>query len=564
MHGNKQEVSDQYLALLQPYLDSDDPEHPGVKQIDKIYNDRIYDIENIYKDLKTYLSSEWLANNNATVYTPGSRLALREYDSNAHITYLEQLESYYRHGMVSDARTTLLDFIHEIMLNDQSVSVMLGQEDINILQQAADYFYKEAKNEAENTWNINRAALIESMNTAMADYTDANYTHLWSWYNSDGEHKPLVETKLGISLDIETRLGSYLPVKGEFGLRIVLTGITQPTEEEPSETKTTEVYWTNDQMYGNTYAFYTPYKQQRIIDISNFLTLDRIDVFFHQNTNSYYDAGTFYINQTEKRKLVAPNFISQSGETIPFTYIDTNGHEATLPYNIFFTNLEVFLGLTTAECNTDRVLLYTYDDVTYGQDPYSLENRSQKDTRELKFSWIHRTDNGNVVLVDHVQKKAVNDTRALETYGAQIYWYQYEYNAPQDTDELVYKYAGVNWKFLDHEKSTLHREWRDEEDVLHSEDYTSYCNFNIIVTPDITKAREKWKTIVVCNGVPYATTPLVFTNADAGVETDAEDKINEVAFRLLREVKDENGNVVLKVDNNLSNFMVYDENGICI
>lgn len=564
MHGNKQEVSDQYLALLQPYLDSDDPEHLGVKQIDKIYNDRISDIENIYKDLKTYLSSEWLTNNNATVYTPGSRLALREYDSNSHITYLEQLESYYRHGMVSDARTTLLDFIHEIMLNDQSVSVMLGQEDINILQQAADYFYKEAKNEAENTWNINRAALIESMNTAMADYTDANYTHLWSWYNSDGEHKPLVETKLGISLDIETRLGSYLPVKGEFGLRIVLTGITQPTEEEPSETKTTEVYWTNDQMYGNTYAFYTPYKQQRIIDISNFLTLDRIDVFFHQNTNSYYDAGTFYINQTEKRKLVAPNFISQSGETIPFTYIDTNGHEATLPYNIFFTNLEVFLGLTTAECNTDRVLLYTYDDVTYGQDPYSLENRSQKDTRELKFSWIHRTDSGNVVLVDHVQKKAVNDTRALETYGAQIYWYQYEYNAPQDTDELVYKYAGVNWKFLDHEKSTLHREWRDEEDILHSEDYTSYCNFNITVTPDITKAREKWKTIVVCNGVPYATTPLVFTNADAGVETDAEDKINEVAFRLLREVKDESGNVVLKVDNNLSNFMVYDENGICI
>jgi len=102
----------------------------------------------------------------------------------------------------------------------------------------------------------------------------------------------------------------------------VMTGITKPTEEEASTTKTVEVLWTNDQMYGNTYAFYTPYTQQRILDVSNFLTLDRIDIFFYQNTDTIIDNGYYIKNGERVTQTMAYNFVDDKGELIPYTYQD--------------------------------------------------------------------------------------------------------------------------------------------------------------------------------------------------------------------------------------------------
>jgi len=54
--------------------------------------------------------------------------------------------------------------------------------------------------------------------------------------------------------------------------------------------------------------------------------------------------------------------------------------------------------------------------------------------------------------------------------------------------------------------------------------------------------------------------PLVFTNVDSTIETHADDLVNEVIFRFLRE--NENGNLV--EDDDIGVFNVYDESNLCI
>jgi len=58
---------------------------------------------------------------------------------------------------------------------------------------------------------------------------------------------------------------------------------------------------------------------------------------------------------------------------------------------------------------------------------------------------------GSMVLVNHAKKKNEKDTAALECYDAEIHWYHYDYNIPQDTTKLEEKQGGVNWDYLEDE-----------------------------------------------------------------------------------------------------------------
>lgn len=563
-HGSHQEVDANYLTLLEPY-------QIQLAGIDETYNTTLKTIESNKATLLSYLENSWLNIIKASCNVPDSRLKL--YYGEPGVTYYTLLIEAYETGNIGRAATLFQSFVNTFNTTHNSnpnTYVSIGLEDKTALIVAADKYEKLAKEAAQLAWNNSRNTIITEMQTQATNFTTNNYSHLWSWKNRSDKPKPLIETKLGLSLDIRTDLGTYMPQQGEYGLRIVVTGITKPTEEEASTTKTIETLWTNDQMYGNTYAFYTPYTQQRILDISNFLTLDRVDIFFYQNTDTIIDNGYYIKNGQRVTQTMAYNFVSDQGELIPYTYQDQDGSNYLLPFNIYYNNLEVLLGLTTDECSTDRTLLYTYDDVMYGEDPFDPNARSAKDTRELKFAWIHKTESGDIVLVDHVQKKNDADLRALESYDAQIYWYHYNYGCAQDTTLLTHKYGGVNWEFLEDEKLThqarIVKQVNEETGEVTSttEYYDTYGKFNIEVVPNIERAKEKWKAIVVCKGVPYTSTPLVFTNIDTGVETDAIDRVNEIAFRILRETVDDKGNLVLKEDNSLTSFFVYDENGRAI
>jgi len=59
--------------------------------------------------------------------------------------------------------------------------------------------------------------------------------------------------------------------------------------------------------------------------------------------------------------------------------------------------------------------------------------------------------------------------------------------------------------------------------------------------------------------------PLIFYNYDSTVEQAELESVNDVVFRILREtIDEETGARVIREDNSLDSFLVYDENGNCI
>lgn len=372
--------------------------------------------------------------------------------------------------------------------------------------------------------------LVEEYRQQVADafdesvYSINNHNHLWSWIRPD--NNPVIETKLGIGIDFKTLLGNYRPLNGDYGLRIIISGRTKPTEENNSEEISEEVYLKKSDMYGNVYAFYEPYTQQKIFDISHLLTLNRIDIFFWQDHN----------------------FIDSANRYIPY---EINGDE--LPANIFLSNLEVKLGLTVDECNTDRVFLYTYDDMYYGYDPLdtNLSAAQRSTSRKLQFAWVHLTPTGPVLVnhEDYYPSTNTEDMSSLRYWrehgGADIQWYHYEYGCAQNTTNLAERQGGVNWKYL----SVVERDPDDSSP------------FSIIVYPDYQRAKDRWKAVISVGNVPYATEPLIFTNVDTNVETETFDSLNEIVFRILHEeFNDEANKYNLVEDSSLRNFYFYDIN----
>ena len=399
---------------------------------------------------------------------------------------------------------------------------------------------------------------------------------IWSWQRSDDN--PVIETKLGIAANWKVLLGKYKIRQGVYGLRVDVTGMTRSVEGENSKVKTTSYYFTNNDMYGNSYAFYEPTQQQVIFDISEYLTLNTITICFYQDHN----------------------FVDAYGHKIAYQDpADTDPNKYNLPANISVSGLQVLLGLTTDECTTDRVFLYTYDDMYYGYDP--LNNLSEyeqyhaeytaiqisgastaekqrqlnalverymnlpgyewlKPRRELQFAWVHLDEKGNPILVNHYKKNGDNDTGAFEYWveaeNAQLHWYHYEFACPQDGDILAERQGGVNWAYLE----TTAPVYNIDSDDITSDSYNKY-----IVTPDATKARDQWKAIVSVNNIPYTTEPLIFTNVDTSVETAAFETLNEITLRFLREEEiynEETDTTTINIveDNTLRDFYVYDEN----
>jgi len=80
-------------------------------------------------------------------------------------------------------------------------------------------------------------------------------------------------------------LGMYQPLRGTYGFRIITKGTTSATETDASVERVQEDYFTNRDMYGNTYAFYVPYSQQKVIDISEFLEIHSVEIHFYQDYN---------------------------------------------------------------------------------------------------------------------------------------------------------------------------------------------------------------------------------------------------------------------------------------
>lgn len=421
--------------------------------------------------------------------------------------------------------------------SDQSYDHLLtlfawDDSDLHVFLDAIESRYNLGHASQKASYLVDYQAVAQEQSAVIdtALRNESNNNLLWSW--SDNSGKILMETKMGLSIDVQTFLGDYQPIDGQYGLRLILTGTTKPTETEMSREITETIYFTNDDMYGNTYGYYSPYTQQKIFDISNLLTLTHIDCYFWQ--------------EHDDSKHV---FRDYNGVKIPYQ-MTVGDSTVLMEPNIIMANLQVIVGMTADEATEDRVLLYSYDDIEYGILPSEIDVQ-RSDEKELRLAWIHISSDGPV-LVDHEKQLYATDVNSLEYWHAKIYWYNWQYGHPLNEGIEAEKYGGINWKPkpFDNENAA--------DEFTYS---TTNTNYSLKITPSRDKVKEKYRALILTDNTPIRSNILEFVNRDTTVQDTSFESLYDVVFRFLKGTVSSDGTQMKIVqDNSIGNFFVYDEN----
>lgn len=365
-------------------------------------------------------------------------------------------------------------------------------------------------------------------------FSEGNYPLLYSWESPSGM---IGQTKLGITMDVTSLLYNYnverikknngkLVPSAQYGLLVYLSGKTKTTAEAPSEDRTISFFFTCNDMYGNPYAFTVPFTQQKLIDISDFLEINSIKIYYYEDNN--------FVNSLTG-ELIEPDLLTlgvvedEDGNIIR----DESMIDESAIYPITLDNIEVYLGLTTEELDSDKVFLYTYDNLEYGNNLADL-SRGVYDEKELHVAWVHMGEDGQYNVYDTYGEFA--------EAGAQIFWCHYDYGSNSEDevqDEEALRYCGYHWKIIDRSGLTS-------------------CNIKC----DLEKGYEKYKVVIVYDKV-YATSDiLTFSNTvDQNTLSNSLANNEAIIFKLFREKYDEDSGLweLINLDPQ-SDFFIYDEN----
>ena len=420
-----------------------------------------------------------------------------------------------------------------------------------------------------------------------ADYLN-DKALIWEWSNiyyeedeNGNQIKKILETignkKLGIQADWQTLLGSYQVSKGHYGLRIIVEG-TSSSSEQGSDTKILrEGLFTNNDMYGNPYSFYAPYTQQKVFDISDFLSISSIKIYFYQDYE-FFDGNYKYI---------------------PYGDLSAEANEPVIPYNILCSNLDVFLGLGTDDIQDETGILYSYNALSYIGIEHTDSDGSKMWTcdedHKLYFSWIHYESEESYEVIDNLEK--------LEEYRegkgrTHIYWYRYGYDTELEENPELQLFPGQIRKFdasgnLSYDKDG-EPEWEFEnplyenlyKDLQDSKRNTAYeskieryggdnwtfipaatDSFSFEMVPRGYKSKERFKVVIQHDGSHTTSNELAFQNTlDIEAELANNAKNSNVILKCykLKKVRDDNGEWLgtyeAVEDNSINSFHVYDEN----
>ena len=155
-------------------------------------------------------------------------------------------------------------------------------------------------------------------------------------------------TRLAISgqfktlLDINTASGSY-------GLRLE---IAEKTAQGIS--KLHNYYLSTEEMYGDPYKYSSYYLQEALYDISDLYEITHMRLILYQNND----------------------FLLENGDRLDPKLAFTDNILLQLPY--------ISLGYASDNFKEDKVILSTYDPITY-----SIENKNME--RSISMNWVHKT-----------------------------------------------------------------------------------------------------------------------------------------------------------------------------
>ena len=222
-------------------------------------------------------------------------------------------------------------------------------------------------------YHANLPLLKTSENETDATQQKLLNTPIWHWDNNDSS--TIGNTRLGIEAKWQVLLSQYFPTRGTYGFRIEVNGINGSTELSNSVNITRTYYFTNKDMYGNTYAFLTPYEQQKVIDISEFLKVNSVTIYFYQDFN-FADGANKYIV-----------------------------YEEYLPENILFNDLNVYLGVSAEDVKDEALYLYTYDSLSYEELEENSEEEEISDEinkKEIALAWVHYENDGTFTVIKDI------------------------------------------------------------------------------------------------------------------------------------------------------------------
>ena len=422
------------------------------------------------------------------------------------------------------------------------------------------------------------------------NYRTESKDPIWVWQNNGSS--TIGNTRLGIEADWQTMLGHYQPLRGIYGFRVVITGVNSATEERASETIERTFYFTNRDMYGNTYAFFTPYTQQKVIDITEFLNIHSVKIYFYQD------------------------YAFADGDNNIIVYDDYNNGQPAIPPNILFDNVNIYLGISAENIKDETVLLYSYDQLGYTGIEEKVKDKDEDllptgrwlcdENHELRMVWVHYEKDGTFSVIDNLEELLKQEkTSGKDTH---IFWYRYNYDeelktqpaqlffpgqlfAPDNEgykaqiDNLGYpRFEETNDPILKAQYEEYRYLAKDLMDSANNPNYEAkierYGGTNWTFIPGMTdkfvqniiprgeKSREKFKVVIQHHGTHTTSMELVLKNS-RDVESEIagnarNDAIIIKCFKLKKKLNDDNewieGEYTAVEDGSLNAFYVYDEN----
>lgn len=173
-----------------------------------------------------------------------------------------------------------------------------------------------------------------------------------------------------VSFKAQTNFQKYSIVQGEYGLEIEITGQIKE-EEEKLVAHTEKIYFTCKDMLSNPYVYYNKQwlpLQRKLIDISNFESIDTVIV------TPYQDNNFIYVSENDTFELVSDKLTVQLSE------------------------ISVETGIAPESIGDNEIVLYTLDSLTYGDS--SSSSASQAELRMLKIAWMYTDNDGKRTLIE--------------------------------------------------------------------------------------------------------------------------------------------------------------------
>lgn len=384
------------------------------------------------------------------------------------------------------------------------------------------------------TLDSSTSLTFDNMNLeTVAGYEADNEVRIGIWNNSIDNPGPTIGDRLGITVNVQTLLDSQRPINGSFGLRIHITGKRKSTDANSKVTDyESDRYFRSKDMYGNPYAFTMPKEQQIIFDVSEYLRIERVEVFFYQDFL----------------------FFNQYNQYI--TWQRTNG---LMDPNIIFSKLGVYLGFKASELGKDQVFLYTYDETIYGQNPDSLVDRNTLDRKTMYVAYVHYdTSTKQYTLYDSQEE--------FDAAGYSIYWYVKDNtwyldaaNTAYDEIRPEHKYGGLYWAPMSGEGNLLPVRINNKNEVI-------YSRSNYTFVPDIGRSAYRFRVAVRSEDTHTLSDILVFSN-QKDVETDLQDlaRNDKVIIRIGTPMTaTDRASTIICQSSDFTNFFVYDENNNAI